>query len=477
MEGPFYYMQISLNIKNRWGYVIAFLLLLISYFLIFFIINTLEKDANSVSHSYAIINNLESIKAEITDAETGVRGYMLTGDVGFLKPYNSGSKQVLHVYNELKIHTEANKSYKEKIDSLGLLINNKLEYLSNLVAKFQLERSVITGEIISTHVSNKDMMEDIREVVKDLKDNEQTLMNVRNDKLKSFFQTMTIMAVISLIITLVTIFYSLITYNKENKAKEEADTNAAIYRKELEERINELNKVNIELSELKSIEKFATSGRIARTIAHEVRNPLTNISLAAEQLKETGDQSEEKELLLGMIGRSVSRINQLVSDLLQSTRIEQLEYIPADINNVLDEALELAQDRIELNHIKVEKNYDKKLYEIFVDREKIKLAFLNIIVNAIEAMKNDSGVLEIRTHSNIDKCIVEFKDNGSGMDDETLQKLFEPYFTSKTKGNGLGLTHTQNIIINHKGNISVRSKMGQGSIFTVMLNLKSEKNM
>jgi len=470
-------MQISLNIKNRWGYVIAFLLLLISYFLIFFIINTLEKVANSVSHSYAIINNLESIKAEITDAETGVRGYMLTGDVGFLKPYNSGSKQVLHVYNELKIHTEANKSYKEKIDSLGLLINNKLEYLSNLVAKFQLERSVITGEIISTHVSNKDMMEDIREVVKDLKDNEQTLMNVRNDKLKSFFQTMTIMAVISLIITLVTIFYSLITYNKENKAKEEADTNAAIYRKELEERINELNKVNIELSELKSIEKFATSGRIARTIAHEVRNPLTNISLAAEQLKETGDQSEEKELLLGMIGRSVSRINQLVSDLLQSTRIEQLEYIPADINNVLDEALELAQDRIELNHIKVEKNYDKKLYEIFVDREKIKLAFLNIIVNAIEAMKNDSGVLEIRTHSNIDKCIVEFKDNGSGMDDETLQKLFEPYFTSKTKGNGLGLTHTQNIIINHKGNISVRSKMGQGSIFTVMLNLKSEKNM
>ena len=66
-------MQISLNIQNRWGYAIAFLLLLISYFLIFFIIKTLEKDANSVSHSYAIINNLESIKAEITDAETGSR--------------------------------------------------------------------------------------------------------------------------------------------------------------------------------------------------------------------------------------------------------------------------------------------------------------------------------------------------------------------------------------------------------------------
>lgn len=469
-------MQISLNIKNRWGYVIAFLLLLISYFLIFFIIKTLEKDANSVSHSYAIINNLESIKAEITDAETGVRGYMITGDVGFLKPYNSGSKQVLRLYEELQIHTAANRLYKGKIDSLGRLIHNKLEYFSSLIARFQREGAVISDEMISIHGLNKDLMEGIREIIKDLKDNEQALMNVRNDKLKSFFQTMTIMAIISLVIALVTIFYSLITYNKENKAKEEADGNAAAYRKELEDRISELNKVNIELGELKSIEKFAASGRIARTIAHEVRNPLTNISLATEQLKEIGDQSEESELLLGMIGRSVNRINQLVSDLLNSTRIEQLEYVAADINKVLDEALELAQDRIELNHITVEKNYDKTISEIFIDREKIKLAFLNIIVNAIEAMKNDSGVLELKTYSNKDKCIIEFKDNGSGMDNETLQKLFEPYFTSKMKGNGLGLTHTQNIIINHKGAISVRSKVGRGSTFTVILNLKFEKN-
>ena len=467
-------MQISLNIKNRWGYAIAFLLLLISYFLIFFIIKTLEKDANSVSHSYAVINNLESIKAEITDAETGVRGYLITNDISFLKPYNSGSKQVRYLYDELKIHTAANKLYKVKTDSLGALINNKLEYLSSLIAKFQREKSVISNEMISTHESNKDVMENIRGLIKDLKDNELALMNVRNSKLKSFFQTMAIMAIISLVITLVTIFYSLITYNRENKAKEAADANAGAYRKELEDRINELNKVNIELSELKSIEKFAASGRIARTIAHEVRNPLTNISLATEQLKETGNQNEEAELLLGMIGRSVSRINQLVSDLLSATRIEQLEYTLIDINELLNEALELAQDRMELNHIKVEKYYDKKLCEIRVDKEKIKLAFLNIIVNAIEAMKNDSGILEIKTSRREDKCVIEFKDNGTGIDDETMQKLFEPYFTSKMKGNGLGLTHTQNIILNHKGSINVRSKIGQGSTFVVMLSLKSE---
>ena len=91
-------------------------------------------------------------------------------------------------------------------------------------------------------------------------------------------------------------------------------------------------------------------------------------------------------------------------------------------------------------------------------------------------MSNDSGKLEIRTCRRADKCVIEFKDNGTGIDDETMQKLFEPYFTSKMKGNGLGLTHTQNIILNHKGSIHVRSKVGQGTSFVVMLNLKSENN-
>ncbi len=223
--------------------------------------------------------------------------------------------------------------------------------------------------------------------------------------------------------------------------------------------------------ELRSVEQFAATGRLARTIAHEVRNPLTNISLASEQLKEISGRSDEGNLLLDMIGRNVNRINQLVSDLLNSTRFEQLEFSPANIHDVLDEALELAHDRIELNHIKVEKHYEDNICEIMLDKDKIRLAFLNIIVNAIEAMKKDSGVLEIKTSKKGNKCLVEFNDNGTGMDQETLQKLFEPYFTRKIKGNGLGLTNTRNIILNHKGNINVRSDIGNGSSFIVILSL------
>jgi signal transduction histidine kinase len=174
---------------------------------------------------------------------------------------------------------------------------------------------------------------------------------------------------------------------------------------------------------------------------------------------------------LDMIGRNVNRINQLVSDLLNSTRFEQLEYTPSDINALMDDALEMARDRIELNQIKVEKQYAKDLCETLVDKEKIKLAFLNIIVNAIEAMEKIPGILTIKTGKQGNKCIVEIKDNGTGMDEETIQKLFEPYFTGKIKGNGLGLTNTQNIILNHKGSINVRSKIREGSSFTITLNL------
>jgi len=140
-------MDISLKIKNRWGYLIAFLMLLISYFLIFFIISKLAKEAGRVSHSYDILNNLESIKAEITDAETGVRGYAITKDVRFLKPYNSGSKNVHVLYRQLLHLTSDNEDLKAKLDSLGKLIDRRLSDLSSFIIKFQTRKYFLPGSL------------------------------------------------------------------------------------------------------------------------------------------------------------------------------------------------------------------------------------------------------------------------------------------------------------------------------------------
>src|SRR5258708_32063317 len=157
-----------------------------------------------------------------------------------------------------------------------------------------------------------------------------------------------------------------------------------------------------------------------------------------------------------MISRNSNRINQLISDLLDSTRISELKYIESFINDVLDSSLEFASDRIELKQIKVIKDYDKDICPILVDQEKIKIAFLNIIVNAIEAM-NDHGTLHLSTETRNNRCVAKISDNGKGLAKEDVARLFEPYFTTKEKGTGLGLTNTQNIILAHNGSISVES--------------------
>ena len=138
-------------------------------------------------------------------------------------------------------------------------------------------------------------------------------------------------------------------------------------------------------------------------------------------------------------------------------------------NTLLDEALELAKDRVVLYNIQVVKKYSNDICEVAVDKDKLKIAFLNIIVNAIEAMEPGKGVLTIVTKGENNKCVIEVADNGAGMDKESMGRLFEPYFTSKPKGNGLGLTNTQNIILNHKGTIQAESEKGKGTIFSIAL--------
>jgi signal transduction histidine kinase len=240
------------------------------------------------------------------------------------------------------------------------------------------------------------------------------------------------------------------------------------FQKQLELKINDLANANKELIQMRRIEKFAATGRIARNIAHEVRNPLTNINLAIAQLKSDLPATDDNAaILFDMVNRNSQRINQLITELLNATRFAELNYQPVLVSTLVDEALELAKDRIALKQISIEKNYTTEQFTISADKEKLQIALLNIIVNAVEAIEARTGVIRISTKRDADKCLLEIADNGVGMDAVALSKLFEPYFTTKQKGNGLGLTNTQNIILNHKGSIQVDSAPGNGTIFSL----------
>ena len=128
------------------------------------------------------------------------------------------------------------------------------------------------------------------------------------------------------------------------------------------------------------------------------------------------------------------------------------------------------QDRIDLKEIKVIKNYATDPFPVLVDVEKINIAFLNIILNAVEATELKKGIITITTETKNNFCVVTISDNGKGIDEESLSKLFEPYFTTKEKGMGLGLTNTQNIILSHHANIYAESEVGKGSSFIISFN-------
>ena len=464
-------MLSSLKGKIRSGYGLALLLLLVSFSLIIYSTNQLRKETNWMTHSYVIINQLERLHTNIIQAETSVRGYAITKDSNSLSPYYSSLVTIPVRYKELKGLTETDKEQRSKLDTLNHLIHERLGFFAYWIVSFNTTGQIVTSDIESKRVKNLAIRDSIQLYIGNMINGEEELMKEKKSKLSGFFESTVGSIILSLVIAVLAISYSLYIYTKENKAKRLADEKANRYRSELENNIRELKKSNNELNELKSIEKFAATGRIARTIAHEVRNPLTNISLAVEQLQEMAIQDTDSSMLLDMVSRNAVRINQLVSELLNATKFVQLNIQKRDINSLLDETLEMAKDRIELNHIKVEKNYSDDVCFISVDSDKIKFAFLNIIVNAIEAMENNTGLLQLKTIKAADKCIIEIKDNGKGMDQDTLEKVFEAYFTGKPNGTGLGLTNSQNIILSHKGSVKVDSRLLKGSSFIITLDI------
>jgi PAS domain S-box-containing protein len=218
-------------------------------------------------------------------------------------------------------------------------------------------------------------------------------------------------------------------------------------------------------------EKMAATGRLVRTLAHEVRNPLTNINLAMEELEENVKE-EELTLYLDIVKRGSQRINDLINELLNSSKPSEVRKVQVSIEKIVTETLELAHDRLQLKNIALEEQFTAgDCLVVALDAEKIKIALLNIVINAIEAMEENTGVMKVKVFSTDAECIVSIEDNGSGISPENMNRLFEPYFTSKSTGVGLGLAATLNIIQSHNGRIEVDSEVGKGTKFTIYFNL------
>ena len=229
---------------------------------------------------------------------------------------------------------------------------------------------------------------------------------------------------------------------------------------------DETMRVQAEQTKLQ-IEKLDATYRLVRTLAHEIRNPLTNIGLSLEGIMDK-NMDEAQIPYIDIIKRGSKRINDIISELLQSSKAVELKPELVDLNVLIEEVLSIAQDRIELKNIQADVSLLQFPVVKTLDKEKFKIAVLNLVVNAIEAMDKEKGILTVALTKNIDQTVILIKDNGSGIKEEELNKLFEPYFTTKKTGMGLGLVSTLNIIKSHKANIEVDSKVGVGTTFKVV---------
>lgn len=463
--------------KVRAGYTTALILLVISYLTTLYANKQLINQRIWISQSERAIGNLEKALSGLKDAETGLRGYIITKDTNTLLPYINSFSAVKGSLSELKEAINIDAFQEQKLAELEALIHKKFARMDSSKEILSANNFTINDEFIRAFYQGKYYMDSIRVITKSMQQHEQDLILTKNKDLEAKQKALNSIIISSLILAIMLIIFGFATFARENKAKLLAEKQSADYQEELKQHIAELDSANKKLVEIKGSEKFAATGRIARTIAHEVRNPLTNINLAVSQIKEDLPHLDESSnMLFDMVTRNSERINVLISDLLNATRFEELKYDAVSINTLLDEALDTVKDRLELNQIKVQKKYSTDICNIRADAAKIKIAFVNLMVNAIEAMEPGKGMLQMATRGENNKCVVELKDNGSGMTDDQLNRLFEPYFTTKSKGNGLGLTNTQNIILNHDGSIYVSSSPGNGTCFTLKFDFAQKEN-
>lgn len=218
-------------------------------------------------------------------------------------------------------------------------------------------------------------------------------------------------------------------------------------------------------------ERVGMTYRLARALAHEIRNPLTNVNLALQQIRDEISIGEEGEIYLDIIERSAARIDRLIGQLLSSSHRKPVERQVCNASDIFTRVVNDAKDSAAFKNVEIVLDIDPNLPEFSCDLEKIKLAVTNLVTNAIEAIHHENGKVTLGAYLEDGDVCLYVEDNGDGMDEEVKERLFEPFYTAKPHGLGLGLTATQTIIAEHEGQIEIESSPGIGSTITISIPL------
>jgi two-component system NtrC family sensor kinase len=267
--------------------------------------------------------------------------------------------------------------------------------------------------------------------------------------------------------------FNLMSTALASREEEIRELNRGLEQKVLErtEELEEKNRILINTrQELVRVEKLAAIGELAAGVAHEINNPMAiirgNTELVQVALPEDSPCQEE----MGIISQQLSRVERIVANLLRFARKERKQLGRADINRILAEILRQVGHQIPLTAVVVTTSLDPSVPEVEGDSDQLQQVFTNLIINAVQAMPQ-GGTLTVATvaHPETASCEVIISDSGSGIPAENLEQIFNPFFTTRPNGIGLGLSVSYGIVRDHGGEIAVDSTVGKGTSFRVTL--------
>jgi signal transduction histidine kinase len=203
-------------------------------------------------------------------------------------------------------------------------------------------------------------------------------------------------------------------------------------------------------------------------MAHEIRNPLGAIKGAVEILKDDYRPEDARYEFIQILLKETDRLNHIVQEFLGFARPKQPDFQQADLNEAIESVLTLTAQEAKESGVRVEKRLDPAIGKRGLDVSLLRQAFLNLVLNAIQAM-DSGGILTVGSILQADAIEITITDTGSGISEENRKKLFSPFFTTRKNGTGLGLAITYRIIENHHGTIHVASVPGKGTTFTVKI--------
>ena len=251
------------------------------------------------------------------------------------------------------------------------------------------------------------------------------------------------------------------------KARAEAERAKA---DELEKAYNELQELKAQLIQS---EKMASLGQLAAGIAHEINNPLTGVLTSGHILLKRCKPVDSNREDLEIIVNETTRCREIVRGLLDFARQSSPQMVTVDLTKLINKTLSIMENQFHIKNIKIIKKLKENIPEIMLDVNQIEQVFVNLLLNSIEAMP-EGGTILIATEYDQYYIIITFQDTGQGIPENIIGKIFDPFFSTKSrkKGTGLGLSVSYGIIKKHNGTIEVKSKENEGTIFTIKLPIK-----